>query len=75
MVGQFEHLRQVVPHHHHGLAAVGHILDQVQEGRRLPRSKRGCRLVEQQHPRLEVERSGDGDSLALAAAQLPDTCP
>jgi hypothetical protein len=28
------------------------------------------RLVEQQHPRLEHERAGDGDALLLAARQL-----
>ena len=37
----------------------------------LGRERRG-RLVEEQQPRLELERPGDRDQLALAAGERPD---
>ena len=54
---------------HRDLAGFLQPLDEVEDQRRLLGAHRRRRLVEQQHPRLLVDRAGDRDRLPLAAGE------
>src|SRR5581483_435570 len=69
------HLVQLVRDEDHGAAVGRHRAERLEERARLLRRKHGGRLVEDQDPRLAIERLQDLDPLLLAERELPDPRP
>ena len=60
----------LVRHDEHGLAGIGEFQHHVKHLAHHFRIKRGGDLVEQQHFRMQDQRTADGHALALASGQL-----
>ena len=71
-VGDGRHLVQLVRDEDHRSPLVGHRPQRHEERLRLLRRQHRGRLVENQDPRLAVERLQDLDALLLAERELPD---
>ena len=70
LVGDGSRELHFVRHDEHGLAGIGEFEHHVEHFAHHFRIKRGGDLVEQQHFRMQDQRTADGHALALASGQL-----
>ena len=73
-VGDRHHLVQLVRDEDDRPPVRGHLSQRLEEDARLLRRQHRGRLVEDQDPRVTVERLHDLDPLLLAERELPDPC-
>jgi hypothetical protein len=73
-IGDLDDLRQVVRDVDDRHALPPQLADDLEQPARLGIRKRGGRLVEQQHARIDRQRLGELDELALGHAQLGHRC-